>query len=228
MWSDYSPHWDPDALPRILTRAEALRRGFSASAIEGRLRRGTWIRVLPHTYRTGASLLDRDRLHAAVTYAGPRSALSGAAALFAAGVRRVAMPERVLVIVPMSVYVTSSAWVQIRRSERPANVEPWFCPRRVEPARAAADLALTVRRLDDVRTLVARVVQDRHCTIAELGAELDVGPRRGSAHLRQALEEVGWGVASAPRGGRCASCVARASPDSSRTTSSSCLMARCE
>ncbi len=53
-------------------------------------------------------------------------------------------------------------------------------------------------RLDDVRTLVARVVQDQHCTVAELGVELEAGPRQGSAYLRVALEEVGWGSASAP------------------------------
>jgi hypothetical protein len=71
-------------------------------------------------------------------------------------------------------------------------------PARVEVARATADLALTLRRLDDVRTLVARVVQNRHCTVAELAHELEAGPRRGSRHLRQALAEVGYGAASAP------------------------------
>jgi hypothetical protein len=74
----------------------------------------------------------------------------------------------------------------------------WTGPRRVEPARAAADLAVTLRGLDDVRALVGRVVQDGHCTVEELGWELEAGPRRGSRFLRQALAEVGWGAASAP------------------------------
>ncbi|MEO9138368.1 MAG: hypothetical protein ABI345_04815 [Jatrophihabitans sp.] len=195
---ELAPPHDPDALPRVLSLADARERGLSAATVNGRVARGTWRRVLPSTYFTGATFTDHDRLVAAVTYAGRDSALSGAAGLFAAGVRRVSMPERVLVIGPMSTYVTSSSWVQVRRSARPVTVPPWFRPRRVEPARAAADVALTMRRLDDVRALVARVVQDRHCTVAELGTELDCGPRRGSAHLRQALEEVGWGVASAP------------------------------
>jgi hypothetical protein len=53
-------------------------------------------------------------------------------------------------------------------------------------------------RLDDVRALVARVVQDGHCSLAELAIELEAGPRQGSAHLRQALKEVGLGAESAP------------------------------
>lgn len=52
--------------------------------------------------------------------------------------------------------------------------------------------------LDDVRALVARMVQDGHCTVTDLGAELETGPRQGSAFLRAAVAEVGWGAASAP------------------------------
>ncbi len=137
-------------------------------------------------------------MDAAVSYAGDGAALSGAAALVAAGVRRVVMPSHVLVVVPPDNCARSTSWVQVRRTVRPFVAEPWWRPRRVEIARATSDLAVTMRRLDDVRTLVARVVQDGHCTIPELGAELDAGPRRGSKHLRQALLEVGWGAASAP------------------------------
>jgi hypothetical protein len=88
--------------------------------------------------------------------------------------------------------------VQLRATARPFVAQLAPGPRRVTIARAAADLAVTRRRLDDVRALVARVIQDGHCTLTELATELDSGPRRGSAHLRTALEEVGWGAASAP------------------------------
>lgn len=187
-----------DGIPRVIGRAEALRRGLSRHAIDRRVAAGRWRRVLPRTYLTVDTFTDRDRLDASLIYAGPGAVLSGAAALYASAVKAVAMPRRVLVLVPYSSAVASVGWVQVRPSERPVRLERAPGPRRVHCARAAADLALTMRRLDDVRALLARVVQDQHCTLVELAAELESGPRRGSAHLRQALAEVGLGAASAP------------------------------
>lgn len=200
----FAPFDDVDALPRVLGRAAALARGYSRQAIDRRLASGQWKRLLPRVYLTADTLRDHDRLRAALVFAGDGAALSGAAALFAAEVRRITLPQRVLVLVPPSNCVASRDWVRVRRSARPILVEQWAGARRVEPARAAADLAVELGRLDDVRALVARMIQDGHCTLPELGAELEAGPRRGSAHLRQALAEVGWGAASAPeaRAGR--------------------------
>ncbi len=189
---------DPDALPRVLTRGVALERGLSRQTISRRLASGAWRRILPHTYLTVPSASTSDRLAAAIAYAGDGAALSGAAALWASDVRRVAEPQRVLVLVPQTNCATSRGWLQVRRTARPIVAQRWYGPRRVEIARAAADLALTLSRLDDVRALVARVVQDQHCTVEELRCQVEQGPRRGSAHLRTALAEVGAGAASAP------------------------------
>jgi hypothetical protein len=189
---------DPDALPRVIARADALARGMSRHAVDRRVASGRWRRVLPRTYLTADAFTDLDRLNAALAFAGLGAALSGAAALFASGVRRIPMPPQVLVLVPPANCVASAEWVQVRRSVRPFSVQRWIGPRRVEVARATSDLAVVTRSLDDVRSLVARVIQDGLCTLDELGAELASGPRRGSAHLRQALVEIGWGAASAP------------------------------
>jgi hypothetical protein len=189
---------DLDALPRILTRADATARGFTRGAIEHRLRTGAWRRVLPRTFLTGDTLTESDRWLAALAFAGHGAALSGAAALRASGVRRITEPARVLVLVPPPNRSLSHLWLEVRRTLRPIVRELWHGPARVEVSRATSDYALTMRRLDDVRTLVARVVQDQRCTVAELGAELEAGPRRGSRFFRQALTEVGWGAASAP------------------------------
>lgn len=185
-------------LPRVIDRQSALARGISRRSIDHRVNVGRWRRILPRTYLTSDTLTERDKLRAALVYAGVGAALSGAAALRESEVRRIARPARVLVVVPATNRTRSLAWVEITRSYRPIRCEQWTGLRRVDVARAAADLALRTRRLDDVRAVVARVVRDRHCTIAELGAELEAGPRRGSAHLRRALQEVGWGAASAP------------------------------
>lgn len=189
---------DPDALPRVIGRAEALRRGFTAKAVDHRVAAGSWRRVLPRTYLTADTFTSLDRLNAALIFAGPDAALSGGAALYASGVRQSSMPDRILVLVPPGGDGRSRAWVHVRATTRPYAAQLAPGPRRVTIARATADLALGRRRLDDVRALVARVIQDGHCTLEELATELESGPRRGSAHLRTALEEIGWGAASAP------------------------------
>jgi len=56
------------------------------------------------------------------------------------------------------------------------------------------------------------VVQGGHATVNEIGVELDAGPRRGSALLREALAEIGYGAASAPEA-RAASALRRAGID---------------
>jgi hypothetical protein len=154
--------------------------------------------VLPRTYLTTDTFTSLDRLNAALIFAGPESALSGGAALYVSEVRQISVPDRILVLVPPGGDGRSRGWVHVRATTRPFVPQLAPGPRRVTIARAVADLAVSRRRLDDVRALVARVIQDGHCTLAELANELESGPRRGSAHLRTALEEVGWGAASAP------------------------------
>lgn len=194
----FPPFVDPDHLPRVLSWSEALDRGTSRHAIKRHVAAGRWQRVLPRTYLTAATMTERDRVDAALIFAGDGAALSGAAALWASQVRRIAMPESVLVLVPPANRTRSGGWVRVRNTARPIDVEHWIGPRRTGPARATADLALDLHRIDDVRAVVARVVGDEHCSLEELAAELEAGPRRGSALLRQALTEVGSGAASAP------------------------------
>jgi hypothetical protein len=190
------PH--PDALPRVLTRAEATRRGFSRRAIEHRLATERWRLVLPRVCLTVDTLTEADRIDAALLFAGPGAALSSAAALRASDVPRIARPEQILVLVPPANRTKSHGFVQLRRTLRPIETVQWLGPRRVVVARAAADAALGLRSLDDARALIARVVQGGHCTVEELGRELEQGPRNGSGHLRTALREIGWGVESPP------------------------------
>lgn len=192
------PPIDSTAVPRVLARAEALRIGYSRREIERRLSSGKWRRILPRTYFTGGDLSEHDRAAAALAFAGAGALLSGAAALRESVVRGIHVPPRVLVLVPPANRTRSAGWVDVRRTFRPLRREQWLGLPRVDIARATTDLALTMARLGDVRTLVARVLQNGHCTIDDLAGELADGPRQGSAHLRQALAEVGCGAASAP------------------------------
>lgn len=189
---------DPTAPPRIVSRQDAHRLGYTDRAIAHQLGIGRWRRVLPHTYLTSDTLTWDDRLRAATTYAGEGALLSGAAALCDRGLTSVTRPATILVLVPAGRDARRCAWVRVRPSARPVVRALMPGPPRVAEARAVADLALERRHLDDVRALVAEAVRRRLCTVDELAAELRHGPRRGSAFLRQAIDEVGGGAWSAP------------------------------
>jgi very-short-patch-repair endonuclease len=95
-------------------------------------------------------------------------------------------------------WTRSTEWVRIRRTERLPSPALQPGPACAPIARAVADLTLERRRLDDVRALVTEVVRRELCTVDELMRELIAGPRKGSAHLRLALEEIAAGAWSAP------------------------------
>lgn len=190
--------FDPVALPRVLTRSDAVRVGFTDQAILHRVRTGRWTRILPHTYLTSDTLTWPDRLAAAVAFAGPGGLLSGAAALCDRGLTSVRRPARLLVLAPAGGGPHSTGWVRVRRSDRPVERAVLPGPPRATDARSVADLAVELRYVDDVRALVAETVRKGLCTPEELTDQLTCGPRKGSAHLRQAIDEISAGAWSAP------------------------------
>jgi very-short-patch-repair endonuclease len=191
------PTRDPAPPPRVLSRDDALRLGYSRKAVEHRVASGRWQRVLPRTYLTAGTLTWADRLTAAVSYAGSSALISGAAALVE-DLDSVRRPATILVLTPYAAGHRSTRWVQVRPTGRMPQRRRAPGPARAEVARAVVDLALVTRRVDDVRALVTEVLRRRLCTVDELAAELDAGPRRGSAHLRRSIEEAAAGAWSAP------------------------------
>jgi hypothetical protein len=63
--------------------------------------------------------------------------------------------------------------------------------------RAVADHALDCRDLGAIRTVIGAAVQRRHCTVPELLAEYEAGPRNRSKLLRLALADAADGARSA-------------------------------
>jgi very-short-patch-repair endonuclease len=186
----------------VISRDQALACGLTRKALAYRIRAGgPWRRLLPGVYLAGtgtASAEQRDV--AALLHAGPRSVLTGLAALRRHSFR-VPPPGRVTVLVPAGVRLQSTGFVQIQRTMRmPAEVCVDGEIRFVLAARGVGDAArsLTVGR--DVRALVAQAVQQQRCSIAMLTTELEEGPARGSGLLRAALAEVRDGIRSVPEG----------------------------
>jgi very-short-patch-repair endonuclease len=195
---DLAPLLDPTALPRVIGRAGLAHLGFSRRALEYRLATGRWRRILPRTYLTSDTLTWPDRLAGALIFAGDGAILSGAAALVDTGLRCITRPTSILVLVPVTRRVSATGWVRISRTGRLPDRELAPGPARAPTPRAVADLAREFARLDDVRALVTEVVRRQRCQPDELAVELAEGPRRGSANLRRAIDEVHQHAWSAP------------------------------
>jgi hypothetical protein len=162
---------------------------------------GRWQRVLPGVYAavTG-TLTPRQRYMAALLYAGPRSVITGCAALRLHRLYPDGSAARD-VLVADQVKRQSVGFVRIHRTIRMPE-EPYETDRVkfASPARAAADAARFFTKLDDVRDVISKVVQRRACDVAELIAELHAGPSAGSLLLSAALTELADGVRSVAEG----------------------------
>lgn len=186
----------------VISRAQALDCGLTDRALHYRIQPGgTWRRILPGIYVTSTGPPGRDqRLMAALLYAGEGSIVTGQAALRH---YKISVPDerQVDVLIPASRRRSGGQFVVVRRTTRMPRRYAAIGPIQfVPPERAVADAALSLARLSDVRAVAAGVVQRGWCTVPALAAELDAGPHRGAALLRQALEELEDGIRSAPEG----------------------------
>ena len=187
-----------------MSRAQALHAGLSRHAISYRLRGGgPWRLLLPGVYLTlpGAPT-QAQRETAAVLYAGPRSVITGAAALRFYEFRLLPAQAGTVVdvLIPAPSRRTSTGCVRVHRtSHMPAmRVAGPSARLYAPPARAVADTARWLTDLREVRALVGDAVQNRHCAIAQLADELRAAGKANSALLRRVIAEVTDGVRSAP------------------------------
>lgn len=184
----------------VVTRAQALAGGLTHNALSHRLRKGgPWQPLLPGVYLTVTgtpTLVQREM--AAILYGGPRTIITGAAAL-----RHHRMPapdgDIIDILIPAARKRQSTSYVRVHRTTRmPALVIGPPSRDYALPARAAADAARWLTDLREVRAVVAGAVQSKRCTVTELASELRAGGIRDSALLRTVLAEVADGVRSAP------------------------------
>ncbi|PVZ10792.1 hypothetical protein [Actinomycetospora cinnamomea] len=171
--------------------------GMSSSTISRRVQAGHARRVLRGVVKEGPDEpTDDQRAAAALLYAGPGAVLSGGEALRRYGLTNPSPAGRLLVLVDAQRQRTSSAFVEIERTERlPAPVDVGGLP--LAPLERA--VICTVRRLDRrdaVRAVLAEVVQKGRTTVARLRVELAAGSQRGTALPRQVLDELEAGVRS--------------------------------
>lgn len=176
------------ALDNVVRTADLRAQGVSNHAIAARCRpSGSWQRVLPGVVLlSNAPPTRRQRVRAALLYAGPEAVLTGPDAVRAHD-HEVPLPEEVLVLLPASRRLASRNYLTVERTTRlPPPVRRAGLP--VAPlVRATLDAARHERDRDRLRALVLTPVRSGACTIAELRVELNKGNQRGSAAIRALL-----------------------------------------
>jgi hypothetical protein len=187
---------------QVITRHQALLSGMPHSTLNRQIAPGgPWQRLLPGVYLTVTGTVTRDqREMAALLYAGPRSLITGTAA-----VRRHRLsspgPDVVDVLIPWERQRQNTAFVRMHRTRHlPEYGYVTGKIRFAKAPRAVADAARSLTRFDDVRQVVCAAVQQRACTVAELINELEAGPTVSATLFREALTEIGDGVRSVAEG----------------------------
>jgi len=183
---------------RVIEREQVLACGMSRGALNWRIAPGgPWQRLLPGVYLSVTGTVTQDqREMAALLYAGPKSLITGPTAVRRHHLRSPG-PDAVDVLIPWNSRRQSVGFVHAQRTRRmPERMYATGRIRFVKPARAVADAARLLTRLDDVRSVVSEALLRRACTLPELTAELHAWPSAGSALFRESLAEVGDGVRS--------------------------------
>ena len=145
---------------------------------------------------TRGVLTMRQRIAAALLYAGPEAVITGVAACRLYGLRRIPDDDSVHALVPHATRRRSQSFVICERTHRlPRPIYRDDAP--VAPIyRAVLDAARRMCRIDEVRAVLAEVVQRRLTTVAALRRELEEGSGRGTALVRRVLEEIEDGARS--------------------------------
>ena len=138
-----------------------------------------------------------DRRCAALLHAGGGASITGLDGLSLHGFRSVPTPfGPVHVLIPHDRRRAGRGLALIERTDRlpPPSAGRWpLAP----VARAVLDFARRTSDRPMVRAVVAEAVQQRHCSVVDLGVELRMGCQRGSAMPRTVLAEISDGVRSA-------------------------------
>lgn len=182
---------------RVVTHAELVAVGVPKSTIVTRIGPGgAWQRILPGVVLCHAgTATHRERLLAAVKYAGSQAVLTGSAALGQYHIRA-SVSGRVHVLIPHTSQRTSHHFVTVERTRKlPRSVMVNGLP--LAPiSRAVVDDCRRGESLGDVRAVVAEVVQRQRCRPDQLQAALAAAARQRTALTIAALGEVAAGIRS--------------------------------
>ncbi|TCO62986.1 hypothetical protein [Actinocrispum wychmicini] len=174
----------------VARRRDLLAAGVSQHALATRCRpSGPWQLLLPGVLLLANSPpTRRQRLRAAVLYAGAEAVITGVEALHEHGLA-VSGNEEVHVLVPIRRRLSTRDFVRIERTSRPPRPEiidglP-FAP----SSRAAVDAARTSGDAEKQRAFLLAPIEAGLRSAEQIRTEINAGSQRGTAALRPLLEE---------------------------------------
>lgn len=183
----------------VVTRGSLVGGGVDPSLGDRLARHGTWLRLAPSTYLMHAGPpTDGQLVEAARRHAGGEVIVTGLVACRALGMADVPDECVVEVLIPPGTRAVSTPYVVVHQTTRPPDTWTRAGAAYAMPERAVVDAA---RRLDDlraVRALVLGAVCHGSVSAADLAAEVEAGPRRGSGLVRRAVDDALAGAWSAP------------------------------
>jgi hypothetical protein len=186
----------------VISRAQALENGMTRGSIDDRLASRAWTIALPKVYLAAPGRpTRRQKMIAALLYAGPEAAIDDVDACRFHGIKAAPVDEQlVYVVVPWGSPVRSHGFVRVRRSTRPINVVHTARLRYVDAATAVIAASRRLRSDRAVLALISDAVQRRITTVQELTLAQIAGPPRNARRADEALAQVGAGIRSAPEG----------------------------
>jgi hypothetical protein len=174
----------------VISSAELRAAGVSNYAVATRCRpSGPWRRLLPGVVLMGTGPPNlRQRLRAAVAYAGPGAVLSGTEALRCHGIDVPA--GELLILLPAHRRVAGRDHLTVERTTR-LPVPVWCDGLPLAPVvRATVDAARREHDRVRLRALLSAPLRAASCTNSELLTELEAGCRWGSAAPRTLLADL--------------------------------------
>lgn len=174
--------------------------GFSRRAVDHRLSTGQWRRLLPGVILTTIGEISRrQRLAAALAWAGDSAAIDGIDACFHYGLRSSPPhPRLVQIATNKGDLPRSRDFVVVRRQTRPLQVRRTDMLRYVTPADAVVAAARRMTSQRQITALFSEAVQQRVVSADELLTSHLAGSPRGRKLCDAALDAVIGGSRSAP------------------------------
>jgi hypothetical protein len=192
-----------DEQRNVVTRRQLVECGMTRGVIQNLVRPGgRWRVILPGVYAASDGIVSAgQREMAAMLYAGRSAVMTGAF-----GVRHYGLvasgPDYIEVLVPVEGHRRQSIrFLRLVHTERMPEQVTRFGPIKVAgAARAVADAVRGYRELRQAQQVICDALQAGLCTLGDLGVELEEGPTRGSAMLRDGLRDAATGIWSAAEG----------------------------
>lgn len=196
-------HWVANDQEGLITAAQLDEIGIPRSTLSRRIRTGgSWRRLLPGTYLVAdGPVTSAHRERAGLLFAGRDAVFTGATGLSRWGLENLPVaPElaQVHTLIPATRHRKSAGFVVVERTQRMPQTQTVQGAPTAPVDRCLVDAARRITDRRSTRAMILEAVQREMVAIDAVDRELRFAQRRGTALIRDTLDEARAGVRSAP------------------------------